>query len=445
MTAYDEIAEVEADDECRAWLRKAISAKEEIVAFVSSRRPGCPEGRFDGSLKGSFNFCISVRFNEGPKAVIRFPKPGHTLTARREEKVKNEVQVLEYLRENTNLPVPYVTSWGLTDESPGNLGPFIIMNYIDGTSLTTLLRQPIQSEEDDIILRDDIDDDKLFYVYEQLGEFMIELSRLDFDAIGAIAKDPVTNKWLATERPFTYNMNELAVSVSNYPVDTFPAAPFRTTREYLEYQSDENLTHLRVQRNLASGPHDARRRYVARQQFRQLIPKYCIGNNGPFKLFCDDLQPSNMLADPETLKVNGILDWEFTHAMPAQFSYDPPWWLILKGPDMWLERYSMGEFLARYEPRLEQFLRALERVEARSPPREPTLSIQMRESWKSGRFWFDYGIRKSLDVDGIYWGTLHREGDDVLDEEQQRYMDELVEMKIKDLKAYDMDCKERGL
>lgn len=70
MTAYDEIAEVEADDECRNWLRRAISAKEEIVAFVSSRRPGCPEGEFDGYLRGSFNFCVCIRFDDGgPRAI----------------------------------------------------------------------------------------------------------------------------------------------------------------------------------------------------------------------------------------------------------------------------------------------------------------------------------------------------------------------------------------
>ncbi|KAF1952641.1 putative altered inheritance of mitochondria protein 9, mitochondrial [Byssothecium circinans] len=391
MTAYDEIAEVEADDECRAWLRKAIVAREEIVAFVSSRRPGCPEGEFDGYGRGSFNFCISVRFDDGgPNAIIRFPKPGHTLTTRREEKVKNEIQVLEYLREHTNLPVPCVTSWGLTNESPRELGPFIIMDRIDGTSLTTLLKQPVQSEEEEVIMREDIDDAKLDYVYEQMAEFMIELSRLDFDAIGAIAKDADTNRWLATEKPFTYNMNEMAVSVSNYPVDTFPTAPFRTSREFFEYQSDENLTHLRVQRNVCKVPEQAKWRYIARQRFRQLIPKYCReqDNNGPFKLFCDDLQPSNMLADPNTLKVNGILDWEFTHAMPAQFSQDPPWWLILKGPDVWIDKHSMEEFVARYEPRLQQFLRALER---------------------------------------------------------QREVEELVAMKAEDLKAYDKECKERGL
>lgn len=72
------------------------------------------------------------------------------------------------------------------------------------------------------------------------------------------------NEWLATKRPLTYNMNEMAVAVSNYPVDTFSTAQFQTTRKYLEYQSDENLTHLRVQRSLADNPQDTKRRYIAR-------------------------------------------------------------------------------------------------------------------------------------------------------------------------------------
>lgn len=233
MTAYDEIAEVEADDECRDWPVEVLGAKEEIVAFVSSRRPGYPKGEFDGYLKGSFNFCISVRFNDRrPSTIIRFPKPGYTLTARREEKVKSEVQVLEYLKEDTTLSVPRVTSWGLTDESPRNLGPFVIMDRVEDVSLANLLKQPVEPEEDDVIMRGDIEDSKLDYVYEQLAEFMVELSRLRFDAIGAIAKDSGTNKYMATEKPFTYNMNEMAVSISNYPVDTFPTAPFQTTREY---------------------------------------------------------------------------------------------------------------------------------------------------------------------------------------------------------------------
>lgn len=73
-----------------------------------------------------------------------------------------------------------------------------------------------------------------------------------------------------------------------------------------------------------------------------------------------------MLADPETLRITAVLDWKFTNAMPAQFAFDPPWGLLLLGPDMWPERHSMEEFTSRYVPRMKQFIKALGRVEGRA-------------------------------------------------------------------------------
>jgi hypothetical protein len=78
-----------------------------VVDFVSSRWPGHSNGEFDSYFKDSFNLSIVVKFNDaGPKAVIRFPKPDHTATFFREEKVRNEAQVLQLLAEKTTIPVP---------------------------------------------------------------------------------------------------------------------------------------------------------------------------------------------------------------------------------------------------------------------------------------------------------------------------------------------------
>ena len=136
--------------------------------------------------------------------------------------------------------------------------------------------------------------------------------------------------------------------------------------------------------------------------------------------------------------------------MPAQFAYDPPWWLLLLGPDMWLERRTMEEFLTHYEPRMEQFLRALERVEAKSGSREkqaggPRLSTRMRDSWRTGRFWFDYRIRKSFDVDAVYWAALHDGSDGInsLDNEARAEMESIRQMKMEQLKAYKEECATR--
>lgn len=450
MTVFDELAETDGDDEWKAWLEKVFDSRDEIVTFVAGRREGGKAGEFVRYLKGSFNLSICISFNDGgPNVIIRFPKPGHTATALRDEKVANEVQFMKYLSQNTTIPLPRVVSWGLTEESPQQLGPFIIMDYIDGTRLSTILKQPTENDQEDVVLNPDIDNTSLEIVYDQIAGYMIQLSELDFSSIGAISEDPVSNTWSVTRRPLTYNMNELA-TVSGYPINEFPTEKFASVNKYFQNLANEHLIHFRTQRNLTDDLEDAQKRFIAHHRFKQLIPQYCIEDAGPFKPFCDDLQPSNMLADPETLQITAVLDFEYTNAMPAQFAYDPPWWLLLLGPDMWLERRTMEEFLARYEPRMEQFLRTLERLEAKSgsremQPRGPHLSTRMRDSWTTRRFWFDYGIRKSFDVDAVYWAALHdgSAGIDSLDDEARAEMESMKQMKMEQLKAYKEECVTR--
>jgi hypothetical protein len=441
MTVYDELAEANGDDECRAWLRKVIDAKDEIVAFVDDRLDGGGAGEFIGFLKGSFNLSLRIGFgNRRQSALIRFAKLGHTTW--RAEKVTNEVQFIEYLRQHTTIPLPRVLDWGLTEESPQQLGPFIIMDFINGTRLSTILKQPTRDDQEDVILNQDIDNATLDTIYDQLANYILQISQLDFPRIGAISKDHVSNTWSITRRPLTYNMNELATS-TGYPIDQFPTTLFDCASDYFRSVASQHLIHLRTQQNLANNVEDAQRRFIARHRFVQLIPKYCIDDAGPFKVFCDDMQPSNMLVDPDTLRITALLDFEFTNTMPAQFVYDPPWWLLLLGPDIWLERYSMKEFLACYVPRMEQFLRALERVETKltstkEQSEELRLSARMRDSWKTGRFWFNYAARKSLDVDAVYWNALHKDGAgiELLNEETRAEMEPFTQMKMKQLKAY---------
>lgn len=147
-----------------------------------------------------------------------------------------------------------------------------------------------------------------------------------------------------------------------------------------------------------------------------------------------------MLVDPKTLNITAVPDLEFTNAMPAAFTYDPPWWLLLSGPEMWLERCQMDECVALYEPRLNQFLQVLEQVEQETEVLEcHSLSTRMRDSWKTGRFWFDYAARKSFDVDIIYWMALHDNDDpgiELLDDGTRAEMEMFTQMKMEQLKAY---------
>ncbi|KAF4511418.1 hypothetical protein G6O67_003221 [Ophiocordyceps sinensis] len=380
-----------------------------------------------------------VSFTEGPDAIIRFPKPGCTVFP--DEKVTNEARVIEFIRENTTIPVPRLISWGVTEDSPQQLGPFLISDYVHGVSLSSILRDP--ADNDWQFLNPTLDDKTLNSVYEQIADMMLQLFQFNFSKIGAISKDPGSNKWSVAARPLTYTMNELATAAL-FPLSKFPTTCFNSTKDYFRSLANANMTHLETQRNIATDQTMAEELYIARHGLLQLVDKYCTADNdrGPFKLFCDDLRPHNILVDPETLRITAFIDLEFTNAMPSQYSSDPPWWLLLAEPESYL---SLGrkpeEFVTAYEAYLDRFLQVLQRVEK---GRGLQLSSLMRDAWETKRFWFNYAIRNPFEVETLcvnYLGEASGAGKPSLDDKARAEMEQFVQMKMEQLEAYDADCK----
>jgi len=131
---------------------------------------------------------------QGPNAIIRFPGPGHTTF--RDEKVTNEVQIIKLLREQTTIPVPRLISWGLTEDSPQQFGPFIISDFVEGVHLSDILKDPTDRERlylDPKINREVLDD-----VFEQIADIMLQLFQFNFPCIGAISNDSTSNTWSVT-------------------------------------------------------------------------------------------------------------------------------------------------------------------------------------------------------------------------------------------------------
>lgn len=74
---------------------------------------------------------------------------------------------------------------------------------------------------------------------------------------------------------------------------------------------------------------DCRRKFVARQLFSKLAREsrlnVSVNDHGPFKIWCDDLRPTNILINDD-LQIIGVIDWEFTYAAPVEYTYAAPWW-----------------------------------------------------------------------------------------------------------------------
>ena len=450
---YDDAA-WERSDNIFDEFKKRIVTSDVLLAvtnFMASYRDGVrPVDRARIADVGAFNLCFRMVFEDGFSSLLRFPCPGRVMFP--EEKVRNEVAVMTYLKQNTNIPVPSIIHHGMGDASPAGLGPFILMEYVEHASnMTAQLRVPGYERGDRPFLDPDIEEEKLKFLYGQLAEILLELSELSFDKIGSLEK--VADGWDISNRPLTMNMNEL-VQLGNFPPRMLPQSPFSTASSYYQSLAETEFMHLTTQRNDAvDSEDDCRSKYVARKLFCKLATEnrlrdHTIPDCGAFKLFCDDLRPTNVLLD-DNMNITAVIDWEFTYAAPLEFTYSPPWWLLLEMPEEWPR--GIADWSKVYEKRLETFLLALKRkedaaIETGRLVEGQRLSGRMRESWDNGDFWVNYGARKSwaFDVvwpiiDGKFFGGSDGETTMSLDAIDKEEMGPFIYKKLEDSKRRVLD------
>ena len=136
--------------------------------------------------------------------------------------------------------------------------------------------------------------------------------------------------------PITYNAN-LVVHLGGVLPEQLPHSTFDIASSYCIALVDLHIEHLAAQHNDAvPDEDDCRRNYVAHRLFRKLavegkLDTFPRHDHGPFRLYCDDLRPDNVLLTNSNT-VAGVVDLEFTIAAPAGFAYSPPLCLLLEHP-----------------------------------------------------------------------------------------------------------------
>ncbi|OJD11684.1 hypothetical protein AJ78_07583 [Emergomyces pasteurianus Ep9510] len=382
---WDHLAEESSQKLFASWLKLLSPAVP--LTLAGQHRPGHQAIEASSFTTGAFNICCTVTFEDEFRVVVRFPILGRSRF--RTEKTRDEVSVMDFLSRQTRVPVPIVLGagrWGC--------GPYVVTTFIEGTLLSKQLRDPF------------IDLSVLEIAYRGMADIMLELSKPTFPSIGAL--ECKSGEWQVTKRPMTLNMNEL-VRVGNFPPAKFTRKIFPTAAEYFEELATQQLLHLQYQRNDAvEDEHDARKRYIARCLFRK-IARDIQWEPGPFHLWCDDFCPSNVLVSESDLTITGVIDWEFTYVAPTEFTCTAPWWLLFERPEAW--ESNLNDFLARYTPRLQFFLKILRACEDRQLRNgvltdSQRLSDRMERSLDCGRFWFCLATRRSFMFDDIYWTFL---------------------------------------
>jgi hypothetical protein len=446
---FDDLAWERSDNIAHSWRDSLYNENiiREVGRVIIKYRGGQPDELFS-PRKGSFNLMFRMKFIDGGSGIVRFPIPGVSMFA--EEKVKREVAVMRFIERHTSIRIPRVFYCGVAEESPAGLGPFIVMEYIESDSdLVDALNTPGLGDDERSILDPNIDENRLRSVYSDMGDILLQLSRRTFTEVGSITNQE-NDEWTATHRPLTINMNEL-VQLGDFPPHLLPQTTYKTASSYFIALAEMHMTHLSTQRNdTIETAEDCRRKYIARCLFRKLARenRLCSNDCGPFKLFCDDFRPANVLANSECgFKAVGAIDWEFTYAAPAEFVYSPPSWLLLERPEYWKD--GIEKWTEEYEKRLPVFLEETRKKEDELIERgiltdEDRLSRHMLESWTSGDFWVCYAARRSWAFDMLYWAKIDRrffgDGDiedrfKLLTDEERDRLDEFVRRKLVEKKA----------
>lgn len=191
------------------WVDKVNAARVDgrMCGWVTTLHPDkLPCQLVGGFLHGSYNLCQKFLFTDNATLLLRFPRVGAISEDYADEKIAIEVEVLSVIRERTSIPVPEVYSWGPASDNPLGLGAFILMEFIEGTSLNRLLRDP-NAAVDTRLMREDISDTDVEFLLSQISRFQLQLFELDFDRIGSLPTQKTS--FSAPIRPLTWKVHDI--------------------------------------------------------------------------------------------------------------------------------------------------------------------------------------------------------------------------------------------
>ena len=300
--------------------------------------------------EGAFNKLYQISAPELPSSyLLRVTLPVEPFF-----KTESEVATIAFLRGNTSIPVPNIIAWQSNLE--GDLGyEWMLMEKIDGVPLFEVWRK--------------VPWDQKLALVDKTAELINELQSHKFGKIGALyfkpksssrASNPVMPSVLdADTSPEAYDnemtgkldhSNTLRSHIDKTPrrIETnhqeefevgrfFHDSFFKASRYYLPgnrgpYKSPLQWFTALVQLQLEwinRGPvegdsdydtdfeKEASKMKPLCQEYLEILPfVFQDEKNGPYVLHHHDLNLANIIVDPETFEIRGIVDWEMVNVVP---------------------------------------------------------------------------------------------------------------------------------
>ncbi|KAF5970892.1 hypothetical protein FCOIX_10115 [Fusarium coicis] len=223
-------------------------------------------------------------------------------------KTTNEIGVMTWLSKNTTIPLPEVIAYDVSTNNP-IAHEYTLLSRIPGVTLSDIYGSLSDKQQSDIL--------------DQLMGFITQLQAHEFDGLGGRGHSGVLG-------PFE--------TVQSLNIE----GPYNT---YGDYMSAHVMKYIRLIRTHPSL--EFMRDIIPRLiNFVNALRRYAnTVNNIKLRLAHKDLHFANMMYDPSTGKITGILDWEFAGVVPS-----PSWnprrsflWNGIDTPDSLAEKYKLME------------------------------------------------------------------------------------------------------
>ncbi|EZF29790.1 hypothetical protein H109_04256 [Trichophyton interdigitale MR816] len=293
---------------------------------------------------GLYNKAFVLSMDNGKELVAKLPNPNagvpYYTTA-------SEVATMEFAREFLQTPAPRVYAWNASRDTKNNPvgAEYIVMERVPGIQLSEIwcnlqLKQKLK-------------------VFTQIARYMRKWTSVNFSQIGSLYY--TENIPVMPNEPL-YSENGNAAFNSRFTVGLSTnrewsdagrgdlkcnSGPWRSVADYRKAIGDremmavKTITHVPKQLAMLYGPNPlyqppAEKKLEALRCYSQiqdiLLPQEPSLNT--VHLWHNDLHEENIFVDPESLEIQGIIDWQSTHIAPLADHCLDPSFLGYEGPDV---------------------------------------------------------------------------------------------------------------
>ena len=291
------LAPTHENEKSRKWFEESYFPRvcvQEYLQIASELREGQHACRFGERTSGSYNVVFFIIFDDGIEWVVKAPR-GNLKADEEHIFLASEYATLRFLHEEIRtIPAPKIHGYCLDTNNPTKT-PYIMMDKVPGIPLWRAFRGH------------DMGRDKVFQMLRDLAEVRKALAKRTWLETGSF---DIVEGYVVVERQLSHrNFFDAREEIEHRP-GAFESSigyyvnllqeSWRKAQEGFT-TSEEMLLQWRIHLYLAS-----------------VLPSYVKPQDGGFFLAHTDLSPSNILLNPQTGSITGIIDWEFACTLPFQ-------------------------------------------------------------------------------------------------------------------------------